>query len=127
MRHGDINLTMNRYSHIFKGQESEAVKKLPDLSQPSSQTHANKKTGTDDVNITQDKNKCAIYLAKQGYKPDYNRKHQVTEKRVFEDKTKHSNTPGGIRTPNLRFRRPTLYPIELQAQKLLSINSIISC
>ena len=25
-------------------------------------------------------------------------------------------TPVGIRTPNLRFRRPMLYPIELQAQ-----------
>ena len=26
-------------------------------------------------------------------------------------------TPVGIRTPNLRFRRPTLYPIELQARQ----------
>ena len=24
------------------------------------------------------------------------------------------NAPEGIRTPNLRFRRPTLYPIELR-------------
>src|SRR5262249_31416515 len=28
---------------------------------------------------------------------------------------KRMNTPGGIRTPNLRLRRPLLYPVELQA------------
>ena len=31
MRHSDINLTMSRYTHIFRGQESEAVAKLPEL------------------------------------------------------------------------------------------------
>ncbi len=35
MRHSDINLTMSRYTHIFRGQESEAIGKLPDLSQSS--------------------------------------------------------------------------------------------
>src|SRR5262249_16840897 len=29
--------------------------------------------------------------------------------------TKQASTPGGIRTPNLRLRRPLLYPVELQA------------
>jgi len=33
MRHSDINLTMSRYTHIFRSQESEAIAKLPDLSQ----------------------------------------------------------------------------------------------
>jgi hypothetical protein len=35
-------------------------------------------------------------------------------------------TPGGIRTPNLRFRRPLLYPVELQAQviHIFSFSSI---
>ena len=42
MRHSDINLTMSRYTHIFKSQESEAIGKLPDLSQQKS-----KVTGTD--------------------------------------------------------------------------------
>ena len=27
-----------------------------------------------------------------------------------------ASTPGGIRTPNLRFRRPLLYPVELRAR-----------
>ena len=32
------------------------------------------------------------------------------------DTDSKTNTPEGIRTSNLRFRRPTLYPIELRAQ-----------
>ena len=32
MRHGDINLTMSRYTHTLRGQEAEAVAKLPSLS-----------------------------------------------------------------------------------------------
>ncbi len=35
MRHSDINLTMPLYTHTLRGQESEAVKSLPDLSLPS--------------------------------------------------------------------------------------------
>ena len=31
MRHSDIILTMSRYTHGFRGQESEAVSKLPDF------------------------------------------------------------------------------------------------
>jgi hypothetical protein len=53
MRHSDINLTMSRYSHIFHGQDSEAVEKLPDLSMPSSQFESMKKTGT--YHVTGDK------------------------------------------------------------------------
>ncbi len=31
---------------------------------------------------------------------------------------KQTSTPGGIRTPNPRFRRPMLYPIELRTHYL---------
>lgn len=31
MRHSDINLTMIRYAHLYRGQEAQAVKKLPDF------------------------------------------------------------------------------------------------
>lgn len=48
MRHGDINLTMSLYTHIFRGQESEAVAKLPDLSLPSKEKQRAVATGTDD-------------------------------------------------------------------------------
>jgi integrase len=37
MRHSDINLTMSRYTHVFRGQESEAVAKLPNFSLLNSQ------------------------------------------------------------------------------------------
>ncbi|MHC4143237.1 MAG: tyrosine-type recombinase/integrase [Planctomycetota bacterium] len=47
MRHRDINLTMSLYTHTLKGQESDAVNGLPDLSAPSRQTM--RKTGTDDL------------------------------------------------------------------------------
>ena len=50
MRHSDINLTMGIYTHTLKGQESEAVESLPDLSLPSSQSQ--KATGTDGKNVT---------------------------------------------------------------------------
>jgi len=55
MRHSDINLTMNRYTHIFRGQESEAVANLPDLSLPSSKRQKAVATGTDNrpVNAAQ--------------------------------------------------------------------------
>jgi hypothetical protein len=48
MRHSDINLTMSRYSHILRGQESEVIAGLPDLSLPSRQSQQAKATGTDD-------------------------------------------------------------------------------
>ena len=31
MRHSDINLTMSRYTHVYRGQETEAINALPDL------------------------------------------------------------------------------------------------
>ncbi len=45
MRHSDINLTMNIYSHIFRGAESEAVESLPDFSSQGRQRQV--ATGTD--------------------------------------------------------------------------------
>ena len=47
MRHSDINLTMSRYTHIFTGQESDAVAGLPDLSLPSKKKQKGVATGTD--------------------------------------------------------------------------------
>ena len=47
MRHSDINLTMSRYTHIFRGQESEAVAKLPDLGLPSERIQKAVATGTE--------------------------------------------------------------------------------
>jgi len=57
MRHSDINLTLGRYSHVFKGQESDAVAGLPDLSQPSIEKQRAAKTGTDDTEKSLDESR----------------------------------------------------------------------
>jgi len=51
MRHSTIELTMSKYTHTLAGQESEAIAKLPDLSQPSQQAQQTVKTGTDDKSV----------------------------------------------------------------------------
>ena len=45
-RHSDITLTMNRYSHSYRDQEIDALRTLPDLSNPSRQRLS--ATGTED-------------------------------------------------------------------------------
>ena len=50
MRHSNINLTMSRYTHVLRGQESEAIDKLPDLSLPSREKQQAQATGTDGKN-----------------------------------------------------------------------------
>ena len=60
MRHSDINLTLSRYSHVFRGQDSEAVGKLPDFSQPSREAQTARATGPEGEKV------FAICLANQG-------------------------------------------------------------
>ena len=38
MRHSDINLTLSRYSHVYNGQEVDALAKLPDFGKAKSKT-----------------------------------------------------------------------------------------
>jgi integrase len=45
MRHRDINLTMNYYTHTLRGQEAQAIASLPDLLAPGKE--AQQATGTD--------------------------------------------------------------------------------
>ena len=54
MRHSTIELTLGRYSHIYKGQESAAVAGLPDLSQPSRQSQQAQATGTNGAEMASD-------------------------------------------------------------------------
>jgi len=51
MRHSDINLTMNAYTHTLRGQEAEAIEKLPDFSLPSSNAQRKVMTGTDEQSV----------------------------------------------------------------------------
>ena len=126
LRHSDINLTMSRYTHVFRGQESEAVGKLPDLGKPSEKAEQARATGTEGENC------LAICLANEGEnkRTSANVGEQITSDRqetrvaanspISANKSSYRadgcNTPGRIRTSNLRFRRPMLYPIELRAQ-----------
>jgi integrase len=64
MRHGDINLTMSLYTHTLRGQESEAVKSLPDLSLPSRESA--RASGTDDKAVETD-SRAYKKLAKNPY------------------------------------------------------------
>jgi len=52
MRHTDINLTANVYTHILHGQERAAIEALPDLCGGDVEAEKNLKTGTDDVDVT---------------------------------------------------------------------------
>ena len=52
LRHTDVNLTANVYTHVLRGQEAQAVASLPDLSLGSLQAEQAVKTGTDDRDVT---------------------------------------------------------------------------
>jgi len=45
-----------------------------------------------------------------GFEPEL----QVPQTRVLTITLRQRGAPGEIRTPNLRFRRPQLYPVELR-------------
>jgi len=50
LRHSNIDLTISKYTYIFRGQESEDITKLPDLSLPANQNQ--KTTGTYEEPVT---------------------------------------------------------------------------
>jgi len=45
MRHSDINLTLSRYSHVYDGQEADALAKLPDFDEDTSAARRAEATG----------------------------------------------------------------------------------
>jgi len=90
MRHGDINLTMSLYTHTLRGQESEAVKSLPDLSIPSSESLS--ATGTDGKAVEAD---FGAYkkLAKNSYLDSPQASLVGTEDRSESPDNGDGNTP----------------------------------
>ena len=147
MRHCDINLTMNRYTHSYSGQVNEAITKLPDLSLPSSKSQKSTATGTDRRALESD-SRAYKKLAKNAYsglqgsalfdtengtnkeedtsESGFDKSLQMTTLGAEENSMsacvtdKKANAPGRTRTCNLRIRSPRLYPIELRAPKFLS-------
>ena len=53
---------------------------------------------------------------KPGQRRSPNRIHAANDRLIPHSSAPFSHAPGEIRTPDLRFRRPTLYPAELRAQ-----------
>ena len=144
MRHSDINLTMSRYSHVFRGAESEAVESLPDFSSQGRQRQV--ATGTDGKPAELSKSAYKPAYKKLAKKPysgcdhtslfgtsdsptiDANSKHGPshnslqpvglgTKKEPMSSTDTGSKliTPGRTRTCGLRIRNPLLYPAELRA------------
>ncbi len=64
MRHSDINLTMSVYTHTLRGQESDAVAALPDLSLPSRRAQKAVATGTDSKSVENLEGKTAKWTPK---------------------------------------------------------------
>ncbi len=115
MRHADINSTMSKYTHVLRGQEREAVAKLPDSNIVDVKTL--QATGTNGADVTHETD-LACFSADSGAGTRSCMQADAKTDPTGAIKKGDSNTPERIRTPNLRFRRPTLYPIELQAQVL---------
>jgi integrase len=89
MRHGDINLTMSLYTHTFRGQESEAVKSLPDLSLPSRESL--KATGTNGKAVDTDSS-AYKKLAKKSYFDGLQKSSVGTEDRFDSPDNGDKNT-----------------------------------
>ncbi len=90
LRHSKVDLTLSRYTHTFRGQASEAVAKLPDLSLPSREKQKETKTGTDDVDFT--RSDLPLYLPTEGPKRSIS---QTNMDRIGHDRTVHGSNSGG--------------------------------
>jgi len=119
-RHSDIKLTMDRYTHLLLDEKRKGLDALPDL---SSAPESRAATGTDGRGV------LAFCLASEGRESDIpgdQVRQTETEGQVRPEGVQtagegvlagvEGGTPGAIRTRDLRFRKPPLYPTELRAQ-----------
>lgn len=127
-RHSTITLTMDRYAHVGLIDLTAALDKLPSL--PS--TEAAEATGTDDRPVQTVPKMVAGMVAGPAAKTCVSVREIETPKaaeaeadedaetaRLMRDASDcdhmKENTPGRIRTCDLRIRSPLLYPTELRA------------
>jgi len=106
MRHSDINLTMSRYTHLFRGQEAAAIAKLPDLSTPNRQ--AQKATGTDGK-PGEAPSDLAFCLAREHGKHRTDMDSGGHSTPTGDAKNAFLKANGRIRTDNPWFTKPELY------------------
>lgn len=91
MRHGDIRITMNRYTHSTFSQLTAAVNKLPDLSASSSESK--RATGTDGKNLAQN-------LALAGGQPRYSVGLSGSDNNNSKPQTAITSHQGGSKNHN---------------------------
>jgi len=106
-RHSTITLTMDRYSHTYRGEAAAALNVLPDLSSPARQSQAMAATGTEGAAKTPDP-RLARFLAlfgqqsgngrSQGRLVNENTGHSQSPVKTGENHTSTANAPGGNRT-----------------------------
>ena len=104
MRHSDINLTMSRYTHIFQGQETEAVAKIPDLSLPSKKKQMAVATGTDNARPSD-----STYTRQTCVQKRLPANSGEQENHDNDSETAFLTTPERTRTSDLRFRNTRLW------------------
>jgi len=137
-RHSTISLTMDHYTHTVLEDQSEALKKLPDLSAPDDE-QKQKATGTAGAEPSKSVAFCVPFQGGfdgierdksgqvGGRKGNKDQKQEVPQKaedrqsNAFCDTSRSIKTgaPGEIRTPDFRIRNPVLYPAELRARIVL--------
>jgi integrase len=95
MRHKTPAMTRH-YSHAFEEQQREAIESMPDLTQPSRESQAVARTGTDDQNIIE--NSCDNLVSCVS-KPT-NSVSQPTEQPLNSDQKPqlHANSEGAVHT-----------------------------
>ncbi len=121
MRHSDINLTMNTYTHVLRGRESEAVAALPDLS--PSELAVQQATGTDDVTLDQNLSQIlakfdgnqwisADFDGQQGDKEKGTKSSIPCQNQSFSANShKKANGRSGIRTQDPLIKSQLLYQL----------------
>ena len=112
-RHSDIRLTLNTYSHSELVEQQAAIERLSGYLQrygsaPEAQSGTNGQQAAKPSEQQADADHEDPSPKAIAATPLSNSCHKSTAKNI--------TTPEGIRTPNPRFRRPMLYPIELRVQ-----------
>ena len=129
-------LTLNTYTYVVLFDISDALETLPGMMpQAEKQTALALKTGTNDLPVNAvalpgqaDVNRMArngALLGTETRRPvapnsvnaesGTSVSNPLSMQEICDNQGDYKNAPGGSRTCNLRFRRPTLYPIELRA------------
>jgi len=114
MRHSDINLTMSRYTHTFRGQTATAINTLPDLGKLT-ESQKQVKTGTNDNFVS---SVCSDKPCIQnGIKPDTtgildgkeNAKKVLSDSEIYAFYLKNAKAGEEIRTLDFQLGKLTFY------------------